>query len=943
MKRLLIFFCLVTFLGINCYAQDYNETLQSFMQHYQKDNLTGMKQVAQQLKQYYPDDYAGYAFAAYTNLLENKLSDAEVNLKSVRILNPVDLGSYSIGSYKAFLNGNTSEAEKLMHFAFQLKTNQTALQDILGDISQLERFLKKDLSELKKIAQDADNNTSGSIKAMKIYTDCTAAWWQKKDCNVTEAVNYFNNREHKNVEVLAQIQFNRASAYYDTQQWEQAQKAYQQFLELPVVKNGQLGFAVAHSLLRLSYFDADGELIIAKANQGLKYIEDLPNTTFIKCELLMRKMHAYAELNDLENKLVAAQTLLNHAKKVNFTYAALKAKNTIGAYYIESRKPGAAGLAYQNLFEAYQQVQQFNEPDLQSEIASNYALALWKRGEKSKAKQMIENEYEYALKNSKYLDAQNLANNLAFMFYMNKDYTEAAALFEKAIAITENHLQKLPQQEQLLVMNNHAGAYSGLVMSYRNLNETEKLFKAQDLNRSRILKNNLNKDLPQVSLAKVQSQLAPDEVMLYYSTGEPGEMIVSVITSTAVNIGYNFPIDDWLQLKKKFINVVNQQPNSINNYVAKLNEEIIDGKLVTYSDKKQGFTAKDYNQFIDISREFLQSHDEKLADLRTEFLKHWYQFLIQPMANQIQGKKTLIISAEGKLGFIPFEAFINPSNRYLIEDFNVKYIPSATIWASLQNRNYSADRKSLLAMGGATYGKPNDSGSENRSMPDVYQIKNQLAQKISENKVNLKEELSQLGFGGANYLAGTLKEVQNLKSIVPDATILINEQMKESDIKRLDKANELANYKWLHIATHGFALDNFPQLSGVMMMQPPGGDGQEDMFLLAHEIAQLNLQADMAVLSACETALGKVYKGEGVNGLNSALLTAGANNTLLSLWPVNDAGTMVLMTLVYNNLNQSKMSVEDAVNSAKREMLSGKYGAQFATPVIWAPFVINGK
>ena len=315
MKKLLFFFCLVTFLGFNSQAQDYNETLQSFMQHYQKDNLIGMEQVAQQLQQYYPDDYAGYAFAAYTSLLENKLNEAERNLQSVRILNPADLGSYSIGSYKAYLSGNASEAEKLMHYAFQLKTNQTALQEILGDITQLERFLKKDLSALKTVAQEADKNTSEAISAMKIYADCTTAWWQKKECDITETFNYLNNQKFKNEEIIAQIQFNRASAYYDTQQWDQAKKAYRQFLELPVLKNGHLGFAAAHSLLRLSYFDADAELIIAKANQGLKYIEGLPNTTFIQCELLMRKMHAYAELNDLENKFVAAQNLLSKAKK----------------------------------------------------------------------------------------------------------------------------------------------------------------------------------------------------------------------------------------------------------------------------------------------------------------------------------------------------------------------------------------------------------------------------------------------------------------------------------------------------------------------------------------------------------------------------------------------------------------------------------------------------
>ena len=170
-----------------------------------------MKQIAHQLVQYYPDDYAGYAFSAYTNLLENQLSNAEMNLKSVQILNPADLGSYSIAAYAEFLNGNTQEAEKLMNYAFQLKTNQTALQEILGDISQLERFLQKDLSGLKTVAQEADKNTSGAISAMKIYTDCTAAWWQKKECAITETLNYLNSQKFKNEEIIAQIQFNRST------------------------------------------------------------------------------------------------------------------------------------------------------------------------------------------------------------------------------------------------------------------------------------------------------------------------------------------------------------------------------------------------------------------------------------------------------------------------------------------------------------------------------------------------------------------------------------------------------------------------------------------------------------------------------------------------------------------------------------------------------------
>ena len=89
--------------------------------------------------------------------------------------------------------------------------------------------------------------------------------------------------------------------------------------------------------------------------------------------------------------------------------------------------------------------------------------------------------------------------------------------------------------------------------------------------------------------------------------------------------------------------------------------------------------------------------------------------------------------------------------------------------------------------------------------------------------------------------------------------------------------------------------------------------------------------------------MGKIYGGEGINGLNSALLTAGANSTLLSLWPVDDAGTMVMMTELYNRMFNGNMSVEDAVNSIKRDLLNGKFGERLSLPGIWAPFVHYGQ
>ena len=322
-------------------------------------------------------------------------------------------------------------------------------------------------------------------------------------------------------------------------------------------------------------------------------------------------------------------------------------------------------------------------------------------------------------------------------------------------------------------------------------------------------------------------------------------------------------------------------------------------------------------------------------------LKKWYECLISPLSPYLVGIKSITFSVEDQLNYLPFEAFMHPSGKYLLQDYDINYTPSATVWLALQNRiSNNSPEATLLAMGGATYQAP---GTKTYDKTVIKEVNRSVLRKLNSNKRNYSDELKALGFGGANYLPGTLTEVQNLKTIVPTATVLTGNQMKESDIKRINSTGELANYKWVHIATHGFAIEYLPDLSGIMMTQPNTGDGKEDTYLLTNEIANLKLNADLVVLSACETALGKVYKGEGVTGLNTALLAAGTKHTLLSLWPVSDQGTMILMTHLYQKLYNEKLPVDIAINQVKREMANGNYGAQYKNPNFWAPFILCGK
>jgi CHAT domain-containing protein len=942
--RNFIFGCCLLSLNL-VMAQDIGPYVNDFLASYSKDDSAGMEKSALQIIQISPDNYAGYAFMGYTSIAKNDLVNAEKYMSVARNINPVDPASYGISAYIEFLKGNTSEAEKLMNYSFQIRTNESLLTGTMGDLNQIERMTGKDLSALKIITNTANSNSTGSPAVMQKYYGCYQNWSEGRECpELAAARTYFSSISPQNPMVIAMTDYYKGYSFYNLQKWDDGKTAFSNFVANPVLVNQDVAYAVAQSYFFLSNYDEfNAGSVYLNATKGLEAISKIPYPTILKCNLLQRKSIALKGLGREDEEMEVTKLLISESKKINLPAVEAQANNTLGIHYLNSAMAGDRQKAFDYLDLAYKQAKQINDEDLVNNIAGNYAIALWQNGRKSEAMEVSTKAYETYLKNQDFPGAQLAANNIGFMSFITEDYTNAAAMFLKAVDITEKYSENLSAAKQLAVMNEHTSAYGGLIMSYQKLNNVSALFETQDLNRSRVLRNKLHIKAKDQSLADIQQRLKGDEVMLYYSQAGPGEMVVSVVTNTEASIGYNYPIDTWLATKKKFINKINKSPNSINGYVTKLDEDIVDGELVHYNDKAQGFDRKDYEQFVALTRELLHNDDENYKTLQTQFLKQWYTFLISPVESKIAGKKTLIISGEGSLNFLPFEAFISPGGRYLIEDYNVKYIPSASVWASLYNRSYGENRKTLLAMGGATYQEPGGNAGDIRSAESLYELQDKIAQKVNENASNLSTELKALGFGGAHYLAGTLQEVENLKKIIPNATILSANEMKESDIKALNKSGELAKYKWLHIATHGFALDNIPELSGVMMTQPAGGDGNEDDFLLTHEIAGLKLNADLAVLSACETALGKIYGGEGVNGLNSALLTAGANNTMLSLWPVSDAGTMIFMTLVYYNLYTKIQTVDEAVNNAKRSLLAGDYGAQFATPIIWAPFVLSGK
>ena len=150
----------------------------------------------------------------------------------------------------------------------------------------------------------------------------------------------------------------------------------------------------------------------------------------------------------------------------------------------------------------------------------------------------------------------------------------------------------------------------------------------------------------------------------------------------------------------------------------------------------------------------------------------------------------------------------------------------------------------------------------------------------------------------------------------------------------------LGDYKIIHFATHGIVVPEIPELSAVVLNQV--GNTTEDGYLTKSEIQNLKLKADFVNLSACETGLGKIYGGEGVDGLTQSFLIAGANGLSVSLWQVADESTMEFMTGVYQLMKGGKTPVSASADM-KRKFISGTINPEYKHPFYWAPFVYYGK
>jgi len=351
---------------------------------------------------------------------------------------------------------------------------------------------------------------------------------------------------------------------------------------------------------------------------------------------------------------------------------------------------------------------------------------------------------------------------------------------------------------------------------------------------------------------------------------------------------------------------------------------------------------------------------ERQSRIKEARANYWQQaavlsrMLLGPAASQL-GSKRLLIVADGALQYLPFGALpaletgrrgdgaagrngkprpVAPSPRRpvvltpLIVNHEVVHSPSASALALLRRE---LARRQPAAKSVAILADPVFSADDVRVKPggkavDSKEIPSDLTRAISD----LRGELRRLLM--------TRDEAETILSATPRNDGFAALDFRAS--RATATSGELSGYRIVHFATHGLLNGEHPELSGLVLSLVDEQGRPQDGFLRMHEIFNLQLPAELVVLSACQTGLGKPIKGEGLVGLTRGFMYAGAARVVASLWEVNDVATAELMKRFYRRMLQDGMRPAAALRAAQIEMWKK---TQWQSPFYWGGFILQGE
>ena len=391
----------------------------------------------------------------------------------------------------------------------------------------------------------------------------------------------------------------------------------------------------------------------------------------------------------------------------------------------------------------------------------------------------------------------------------------------------------------------------------------------------------------------------------------------NILDENSLLLEFSFGIEEsylWLVGKTEVSSYVLPPRAEIETYIENLRAQVASREI------KEGEEVEDYQKRISEAESNYQREARELSNQ-----------LFGQIADKLSNKR-LIIVPDGKLHYFPVSALPLPnsaSDDPILLTNETVYEPSAqtlSLLAKSRNQSVTATKDLLV------FSDPIFTTDDARFSADNKPLENSNTQSVQTDKFRFVETLSNL-----TRLPASKDESDSIIKIIGAS---------ESDVFSGFRANreqllnvKTGDYKILHFATHGLTNEQRPELSGIILSRFDEKGQKLDESFRIHDIYGLNLNADLVVLSACETGIGKEVKGEGLMSLNNAFLQTGAKSVMASLWKVEDGATLELMKTFYGAMKDENLTPSQALRQAQIKL---RRNPQYQSPFYWAAFTVQG-
>lgn len=315
--------------------------------------------------------------------------------------------------------------------------------------------------------------------------------------------------------------------------------------------------------------------------------------------------------------------------------------------------------------------------------------------------------------------------------------------------------------------------------------------------------------------------------------------------------------------------------------------------------------------------------------------KELSQMLLGQVASQL-GNKRLLVVADGILQYIPFAAlpsFNSDSTEPLLVSHEIVTLPSASTFAVLRNdsKNSPSPTQTLAILADPVFGHEDERLRGKPTQPSSQLKQRPLVDGHQPSASQFAEQLFP-------RLPSTRNEADQIASLIPPAQQIQKFGFAASRQTVLDLG--LSQYRMIHFATHGILDAEKPERSGMLLSVVNEQDQLQRSLLSTPDVFNLQLSADLVILSGCRTGLGKQIKGEGLIGLTGGLMYAGAERVVVSLWSVDDQATAAFMSQFYQGVLKRNLPPAKALREAQLAILKQP---RWQNPYYWAAFTLQGE